>query len=734
MRAVERETRALLGSDDIPLQTLENGQPLGPTRYLDFGPGLTATLIGKDYVRVDGAGPGGSGGWDAICDCSLAASIPEERLFKGIGEAIQYCFNTLGMTRRALILVRHHPTSTASTVNRYQETADVTAVPDSVYLFSTSPAGAESLSRVPIWDHNGFNVGGLHWFISGLDINGGQTGAAVPGKTRLFNNGSGYITLQDCVVQNGARMTATSGRYLVGQGPTTLIRCFNNSTGWLAFDEAYDCEFLAAAAGGGLSGTYNPSGGVTGFFVMDNCSVIPAGTITWTLPSGSSYLRLKHEGAGTGGVLTFNVPAVQASTVYLEYNDYLAVSHSVTVGAGGCRVLDLKGHFNNITIGAPEAENWPHRIDCLIQGTADITGPADVNLRLRISSRAIFRGDAVRGDVAADSALSSGTFLNFIGADMCNIVAAGDGRGASGATIPYAFDAASERNLLLFHGLGQWPNPGTDVGTDNRVLPAELGSGGPGGVPGDVFVGVEDEGVNQGAVNNFDFVGAGVTAAVVGNQATVTIPATATVNGHIVEDEGTPLTQRANLNFVGAGVTVTDSAPDTVVTIPGGLPLSGNVSGPASYSTGGFVLDLSGTFPTSLDFLALQLEVEDVDLPPHQIVVTRNSPAAGQATIKVMRHRYDKTTAIGNVTGQPAGVTVQAASGATTAAAQSPGINPTTGVAGLAADDATHSHVDNNIYEHQHGQTHTQTDDASVELAAGTNIAGATWRYMATGS
>jgi hypothetical protein len=167
----------------------------------------------------------------------------------------------------------------------------------------------------------------------------------------------------------------------------------------------------------------------------------------------------------------------------------------------------------------------------------------------------------------------------------------------------------------------------------------------------------------------------------------------------------------------------------------GSAPTVGNVSGPASYATGGFVLDLSGTFPTSLDGLFLQLEVEDADLPPHFLVVTRNSPAAGQATIKVMRARYDRAT-VGDTSAQnaPAGVTIAGTSGQVTGANQSAGINPVAGVGGQAADDATHTHTNDILYEHGHDVTQTQTDNAAVELAAGTNIAAATWRYMATGS
>ena len=88
-------------------------------------------------------------------------------------------------------------------------------------------------------------------------------------------------------------------------------------------------------------------------------------------------------------------------------------------------------------------------------------------------------------------------------------------------------------------------------------------------------------------------------------------------------------------------------------------------------------------------------------------------------TLTVRKLIYDKATLGSNTaTGQPAGVTLQTATAgvttsstvatnqnttATNQAAQSAGINPTAGIGGLAADDATHNHTQN---------AHTHTQDA----------------------
>lgn len=205
-----------------------------------------------------------------------------------------------------------------------------------------------------------------------------------------------------------------------------------------------------------------------------------------------------------------------------------------------------------------------------------------------------------------------------------------------------------------------------------------------------------------------------------------------------------------------------------------GLPVVGTVSGPASYSTGGFVVDLSADL-TDVDFLALSL-LTPGNLPPCHLEYALNTPSAGKVTVKVMRHRYDRLTSVDAVSNPPSGVTVQTASGQTVAAesahthsvdvnhdhgsansgvSASAAINPTAGVGGTvdslghvhpvdlpalgttsktSSAGSSHTHTDDNLYAHNHAVTRNETDAASVELAAATDLSGATWAYMAVGS
>lgn len=199
---------------------------------------------------------------------------------------------------------------------------------------------------------------------------------------------------------------------------------------------------------------------------------------------------------------------------------------------------------------------------------------------------------------------------------------------------------------------------------------------------------------------------------------------------------------------------------------------TGNVSGPASYAAGGFVLDLSASLST-LEFLELSITTNGPNLPIHHIEIRTNQDgtgfAPGKALIKIMRDRYDKASA-GNVTGQPGGVTVQAAKAATAISAGSAhvhsishdhpatdssepvaggnGVNAAVGGVAIAShvhsvdipafsgntpSDGAHTHDRSFEYQHGHSVSTTETDSASVEMTPGVDLSGTTWRFLGVG-
>lgn len=188
---------------------------------------------------------------------------------------------------------------------------------------------------------------------------------------------------------------------------------------------------------------------------------------------------------------------------------------------------------------------------------------------------------------------------------------------------------------------------------------------------------------------------------------------------------------------------------------------TGSTAGPASYATGGMVIT---TTLSTVNFFMVNLEVADADLSSYRPVFTRNSPGAGQVTVKLMRKRYDKLTAIGNMSGLPSGVTARSTNGGTyDAVSHLHTINhdhgavtsatPTTGGVGVntvlgsgnysththsfdvpaftgnSGSEAAHTHTWNNMYEHQHATTNTATTATLSELPNATDISGATFTW-----
>lgn len=205
---------------------------------------------------------------------------------------------------------------------------------------------------------------------------------------------------------------------------------------------------------------------------------------------------------------------------------------------------------------------------------------------------------------------------------------------------------------------------------------------------------------------------------------------------------------------------------------PDFVPLStfttGAKVGPAAYVAGGVGVDLSAIF-SSLTFFAVICTTVGPNLPPVEYHYALNSPAAGQAKFKPMRKRFDRFT-FGSTTGSPGGVTVNAAATTTTSDAGhthvSQGGHTGHGLVSTVMDAklvdvlgagtaqntlhdhaaaggahthpavAAHPHSIPSLYEHQHGVTvpvQTQTNVASVEVAAGVDLSGTTWRFVAKG-
>lgn len=193
--------------------------------------------------------------------------------------------------------------------------------------------------------------------------------------------------------------------------------------------------------------------------------------------------------------------------------------------------------------------------------------------------------------------------------------------------------------------------------------------------------------------------------------------------------------------------------------------------GPASYATGGFVVDLSATF-SSLNSVKLAVKKGSRgSLPGGRLEYLLNTPTAGKVTVKVQKYQFTLLSAIGNVQGQPVGVTVQGASGAVTSAEaahihtidhdHSSAASSAATNTGAAVNSAlttlnqnvgshthsvnlpnlpvnsgagsSHTHADNNVYQHQHSASLAATNLSSAEVSNATNLSTTLFYGIATG-
>lgn len=191
--------------------------------------------------------------------------------------------------------------------------------------------------------------------------------------------------------------------------------------------------------------------------------------------------------------------------------------------------------------------------------------------------------------------------------------------------------------------------------------------------------------------------------------------------------------------------------------------------GPSSYPTGGFVVDLSD-FYSAINFADLVVKKgARGSLPAVDVVPILDSPGAGQVTFKLMRRRYNRVSAVGNVQSQPAGVTIRSTSGTSSGAESSHthsidhdhgsfasaaasaagagvldqllGVSATThthtldlaNLTGTSGAGTSHSHVDNTMYAHSHSITQPATDFVLTEVANATDLSTTTWHMLITG-
>lgn len=190
-------------------------------------------------------------------------------------------------------------------------------------------------------------------------------------------------------------------------------------------------------------------------------------------------------------------------------------------------------------------------------------------------------------------------------------------------------------------------------------------------------------------------------------------------------------------------------------------------TGPVSYTAGGITIT-SGLSNIGFALAECSSTVGSM-LGSVRLEIERNAPAAGQFKIKVMSENYQRVTAIGALTGLPSGVTAASSSGQTYDAnaahvhsmahdhAAATSTNEAASGGGAVLDaigskdivghnhsfdppnftgntgaGSSHTHTWNELYDHTHALTNTQTDVTLTELTAGTDLSGAVFDWIAS--
>lgn len=493
----------------------------------------------------------GGAGFDAIVTGTedLTVSPPT---FETPGEALSYCDATLGLDR-ALVLVRD---------GSYTETADWTA-PNTYLLFSASSGGLAGTGAAS-WSPGAFQCtsGGDTVFVQGIEITIGSSAVSAfmggtndPQEVTFFNcnlihstapaafNYGVNVYLLDTTVQQ-MRPTASDGLYWYGGEMTGTTHAGSPVNVTFNNDVVMRDVLLTGGSGGGVA--------------------------TWTI--NATFDVDVQIGGGrvdaltTSLLWTLGVSASIDAKVAVADGDASPIS--VTTPASG-KAARLEGSFNNLSIGSLVATQPPHRIDVWVDGTCDIA-TAIVDLRRQSASSAgfTFRG-AVHGHIHTRGPNpSSGTYLDFISAFNCVLTVSASEGSATGTAQPWAFDGASADNLLIFPDHDQWPVAGTNAGTNNIVVPPFAG-GSSGAAPStvDYLVGTASADLSSEIV-----AGATPGGELGGTWAAPTVDATHSGSAHgvAVEDEGAAQGQALTTNFVGAGVTAAVVGSVATITVPGG--------------------------------------------------------------------------------------------------------------------------------------------------------------------
>lgn len=410
--------------------------------------------------------------YDCYVDPALTADDAANLKFKTVASAVNAMF-AAGFT--TVLRIGFVPRSGLTAT----DTVAVTTFPAICFIESVASQPMFAVNANPVmqqdlcrWQLFNANSRPLTLVMRGIHLLSSSTTAT---SFFLATNTSTIVTY-DCWFE-GLHTTTTptvdGGGALYGRDTYYYNVCHNNGD---AFLENSRLEQVRANFQWGWSISNVP-------LVMIDCAFKTANPGTIQLLSLRNVLINCRSARDATAASTLQVARNNSLNV-IEMGGYQDSAFAFNVNTSGVANADftLRGIFNTVTLPAPIAGDG-HNVHATIHNTADITGPANLDLFLRGDSSGGTASLTLRGDRISGKVSCSGTTnvavatLNYVAATRSAIVAAIRNSFGGVLTKPYAFDATSARNILILTGTDSFTAAGTDAGTNNRVI-TELGSSG----------------------------------------------------------------------------------------------------------------------------------------------------------------------------------------------------------------------------------------------------------------
>lgn len=403
-------------------------------------------------------------GFDAIVDGSIAASDPDILLFKGVMEAIGYCDSVLGLNYATIGVKPGSSGGAAYVENSAAPYGDGSGLLGLLLIGlaagTGTMSGSEALHNVE-WT---FSSGGTALApISDLHIVNMQINIGVAGTW--------FFASSTCIFENVHIRYTTTGTLDIGDATS-----FNNGT-LLFWNSKVSRSSSGTISIGAIDVTLTNTLIETGVTVQSAFNSWRQFGGAMTSTATITALRIHMAGVEMAGTVTVTTTGgtIDMDGILRHHDNS---SCALTISGTSARIR-VTGMFSSVTSAGVASSHKPKQFDIDVTN-CDITGPAVVNIAAQNTSGSIviLRGNAISGSITTGASSGAAVIgLDAIGLTGSAISYSTRGTGTTGTSKPYAFDASSSNNVILYRTTG-WANAGTNAGgATNVFVPDDLALG-----------------------------------------------------------------------------------------------------------------------------------------------------------------------------------------------------------------------------------------------------------------